>query len=840
MLITLAYRIPRELLDEVLGTVTAYPLTEDFDTAWQSLPRGGGRRVPRYSALTRGLVAATGEPIRMFGETDLSADEVKTGSRKLLLTGRELDHRLRIAVQAWERHVRDEHGRSLLADALPEPEAARPYADFILHRRGQVPLAPHWVYETAEWQIMRKLAGEPLRIDAGRGLALRLDTDGALLVWDRDDLLVRTQHKLTSYGMAKVTAQLVTRSGVEDPVLCFDANLSRISHRWYGRRTKNAWINRGEAHEPILRLPVFRAPDGSAGDYENRLDPAIAKILEACRLKPMNLPPLLPPVPNDIRPQFSKSQFQALGNGLGPRFMFFLHKHVMRILPMLVPLTYEVDRSIKLPKRVKKYQAGGLPSTGVGSSGYRHVTIACLYSTAEARSRMLKQLGLLAGHPVDPRPNGPAVPINDRLDVVARHCPELLSHDTLNRAAHLNGLTATRSGGDQLTAVWAETEFHPTVDPPICDAKPHLRRILGHLGSPAQFLATEPAVLPDGARRRSLSEGEHSARAALRDLLRGAGILDDRMPAALTIERLPNALTRRTLLVGVHARRQQNGDGDPVLVLVMVAVDLVPGNLAECRLLVYSERRGTWARAAEGIADFHAGAIGSARLGRTREKVVRTREEIDSRLCGLASGERSEIPMVIFVDAPSSRTIWPGLSDTSFAEGPVPGDALRARGGDVAIVRLHTAVNELGRPVNRTEGLQVGDQNQPNSPGQAVYRLAEAKVPSWLFPGTSVTFRSKGGSLGARTTRWALVDDEDEHGDLGKPWHSYTAKEIVVVEPGSWLPAELATLTARLCEQNISWDDRTALPVPLHLAVTADKDHPDYRASGQAEDDWAS
>ncbi|MBE1537084.1 RNaseH domain-containing protein [Actinomadura algeriensis] len=837
MLITLAYRIPRELLEQVLGTVTAYPLTNEFDAVWKTLPSGHGSGVPPYSSLTRGLVAATGEPVRMFGESDLATREIEAGSRRLLLTGRELDYRLRVAVQAWERHIRSEREPSRLADVLPEPEAARSYSDFVESRPGRVPFAPHWLYETAEWQIMRRLAGEPLRIDGGRGLTLRLDTDGALLVWDQDDLIRRTHGKLVSYGMAKVTARVVTRAGVDDLVLCFDAHLSRISPRWYGKKTRNAWIDRGREDEPVLRLPVSRVPDGNAGDHENRLHPAIATILEACKLKPMNLPPILPAVPDDVRPQFSTTRFHALGSGLGPRFMLFLHHHVMRMLPMLVPLTYAPEKSIKLPARVEKYREDGLSSDGVGPSGYRHVTLACLYATADARTRMLKQLTSLAGHPIDPRPDGPPVPVNDRLDVIARHSPELLSHDTPNRAAHLGDLATTPSGDDRLTAVWAETEFHPAAEPPVTDAKPHLRRVFGHLGVPAQFLATEPAVIPEGAKPRSESEKEHAARAALRDLLRGAGIIDDRMPAALTAGHLPNPLTRRTLLVGVHVRRQQIGHGEPVLALVMTAVDLVPGRLEECRMLAYSERRGAWVRAAEGVADFNAGTIGSAHLGRTREKAPRTRAEIESRLCALADGDRSGIPLVIFLSAPSTRGIWPGLVNTTLGDGPMPGDVLRARGGDVAVVRLHAAMEEIGRPVTRSEGLQVKDPNKPNAPGQTIYRLAEAGEPSWLFPGTSVQFRSNGGRQGAARTRWDLCDNGYERRELGKPWHSFTAKEIVVVERGSWQPEELATLTARLCEQSISWDDRTTLPVPLHLAVTADKDHPDHRAPGQAEDD---
>jgi hypothetical protein len=93
-----------------------------------------------------------------------------------------------------------------------------------------------------------------------------------------------------------------------------------------------------------------------------------------------------------------------------------------------------------------------------------------------------------------------------------------------------------------------------------------------------------------------------------------------------------------------------------------------------------------------------------------------------------------------------------------------------------------------------------------------------------------------GGATGAKYTRWTLPDHLASQ--LRKPWHSYTATEIAIACPGEWDPVTLAALTARLCEQPISWDGRVVYATPLHLAVTADKDHPDYReATTQADID---
>lgn len=59
MLITLSYRLPRDRAGHVLGTVTAYPLTEEFSDAWTTLPVGQNGKQPRYSSLATGLCAAT-------------------------------------------------------------------------------------------------------------------------------------------------------------------------------------------------------------------------------------------------------------------------------------------------------------------------------------------------------------------------------------------------------------------------------------------------------------------------------------------------------------------------------------------------------------------------------------------------------------------------------------------------------------------------------------------------------------------------------------------------------------------------------------------------------------
>lgn len=830
MLTSLAYRVPAKYLDKVFGAVTAYPLTEDFLEAWSAMPRTERGWGPPYASLARGLTSATGRPVTLFGEYDLDEIERANGKRMLLLTDDgAMDYRMRVATNAWERHVRGGADVSTLAPLLPEPERARPISEFIRLRDGEVPEAPNWVYRTGMWRVMRTLEEHPLLIDGREPLPLRMDTSGALVAWEDEDLIAN--RKGTAFSMLRVTGRLVTRAGVEDPVLCFDAHLSRISPKGYW--SNNVWIEPADAGLPILHLPMQYREDEESGIRRVRLHPATATIYEACKLDPLDIPEELPDRPGAIRPQLWRSRFHSLGSGPGPRLLMRLQEHISAMLPQLEPLRYPIDKSIKLATRIKEYQKGGLPVAAVGASGYKRVTIACVYRTADARQRMLAEIEELTGVAVQPRHDEPPVTVNERLDVVACYCPALLDHGTLNRAALLDGVSRS-VGEDHLVVAWLETEYHPEVKLDR-DAKPHLRRLLGHHGIPSQFLATEPLVLPEDAEPRSASARKHAARAALRDLLRAAGVLDERLPGAIADPELPYSVDRPVLLVGVHVRAQKAERGSGPLVVTMSAMHVVPGDLEAWRVLMYSDKKGSWCRTGEAIADFHSGSIGTSWLGRSKEKVERTRAELERRLCDLVTGELGDLPVVVFVDGPAARKIWPGLPNTRLGKGPLPGDALRENGKDVSVVRVSTGLSEIGRPVTRQNDTNMpADKNKPAAPDRKVYRLADSTVPSWLFAGRSMLLSSKGGDAGAKYTRWTLPDEAK--GELRKPWHSFTAKEIVVVREGSWTSTSLAALTARLCDQAIAWDGRTLLPGPLHLAGRADRDHPDHRVAGEDED----
>ncbi|WP_134731105.1 RNaseH domain-containing protein [Amycolatopsis nivea] len=827
MLTTLAYRIPRRHVDELLGTVTAYPLTSEFVAAWNTLP--GDR--PTYGALAAGLVAATGKPVRLFGERKLRGHDAEAGAKALLLTPDDaLDSRLRIAVRAWERHVRNGAG-PVLAGLIPEPESSRPFSDFLELRQGHAPEAPPWVFRVAAWQAARFLAAAPLDLGSARSIQLRMDTAGRLVAWHRDDLIKSPDG--TAWSMANVTVRLATRPGLEDLVLAFDAHLSRLDPDL--RYFRAAWVERDTGEAPIPYLPVTGHWEQENGGrrWIRHFDPAIAAILAECELAPLEVPQPGGEWLAQFRPKLRAANFHALGSGLGPRFMARLHEHITGQLPLLTPLAYEPDPAIKLPPRVKKYPPEGITAAAVGPTGAKKLVIACLYRTTDARDRMFDELEKLTG--VRPRGGDTPTAVHERFEIAARYCPKLLDHSTPNRAEALDEL-GLPSDPETLVAAWVETEYlaHREYEKPALDAKPHLRRLFAHRGIPTQFLATEPAVLPKGARASTTSTKQHAARAALRDLLRSAGVLDERMRTAIARPDLEVRLTHRNLLVGISARTQKTGAGPAALVLVLTAVLADPDHLEHWRVLAYSEKQRKWVRAADGVTDFHAGTIGSLGLGRYGDKATATRDEVERRLQMLVADDLAAVPVVVFVDAQATRSVWPGLLNAQAGEAELPGDTLRARGAKVSVVRSHSDMGDLGRPVTReNEGQPLADKGQPAAPGRKVYRLKETSVPSWLLAGTSITLAGPFGRIGTKYTRWTLPHDQQK--ELGTAWHAYTAREFAVVHAGGRDPAELAALAARLCEQPIAWDGRTLAPGPLHLSLAADRDHPEHRSSEEED-----
>jgi len=250
------------------------------------------------------------------------------------------------------------------------------------------------------------------------------------------------------------------------------------------------------------------------------------------------------------------------------------------------------------------------------------------------------------------------------------------------------------------------------------------------------------------------------------------------------------------------------------------------------RTTSFSDSRAKWVPYRDGTADYHATAIGTTKLSRKVADRSKIRDYVDQALTA-ANFDRTH-PVVIFVDAEACKGIWAGLNDTTFGTEALPGGDVDHP--DIAVVRCATG-DRVAQPTHRGHGRRVPDPHQPNLPRATLYEHDEAGTRSWLLAQASRAYRSSqlDSRAGATYTRWTVPADKTTLN--GKDWHGLTAIEIAPATTGTWPAEHLAALTARLCQQAASWDDRTQTPAPLHLAELADLDHPQRAEDADYTDD---
>jgi hypothetical protein len=791
MLTTLGYRIPAEHVTEILGRVTVYPWNDEFTDAWRRLPktprRGGAPAAPPYRQLLTGLTAVHGRPVRIIYDWQLSDDDRAAGLNGMILTTDPIDpSHLATCLRTFERQLGN-GDRDTLAPAFPTAELTRSFRDHIAAADSGTATAPGWLFESATWAIMTRLASHPLYLDdSAPQLNLRFDTDGSLLAWD-DLISNQWSQTYTGYAMLRVTARIITVPRIPDLAVVFDAHLSRINNQWRGSRT--TWIDRDKPDLPILRVPVRNVPPGAGGgQWRTEVANHAAVIAQACGMERLDLDQDLPPRPGRVRPLVPGPRVHPVGKGPGARVMLRLAEHIARNCPQLQPLEWARDKRTKVRKPRRQVLTdpkdrgdeiilrvtADIIADAVAAAGSERLRLLCLYATSEARHRMATQLAAIAPAAAPDLDDHP-VEVNDRFCVSFHRVSELLkhgNHDRLTLAGDIETIAKQETG---TLLAWVETEYDPKTGKATDDAKNPVRRLLAQLGITAQFLATPPADAPPrrqrAAARTPTSGTDHLAMAAAADLLlRSTGILHPGLTGDILQDFLESTGHPAVHLVGLHSRLQHSGiEGRaPKLVVTATAIHAHQDPQRFWQVRMWSDTAGQWVTQPAGIAQFHAGPIGSTQHGRRGSKAVQARIHIESILDALPPG-----PAVIMVDALALRSIYPGLQNHHFGADTLPAINLTAH-RDVAIVRCNTS-REVPRPVHRKGGHQPRtDPRQPAAPDRYVYQLAGSDV--WLFPKSSRLYRSKGGSIGARYTPWNLP--ENLRHLLKDDWHAYTGTEI--------------------------------------------------------------
>jgi hypothetical protein len=846
MLDTLGFRIPAKHVDTLLGQVAAYPWTDDFTTAWQTLPktprRGAAPARPPYGQLQTGLVAAHGHPVKILDAWQLTDRDRDAGIQGMIISSEVIrPFVLSTCLRTFEKRLHKGADPNRLAPALTATDTSRAFRDAITLSGSGTAVGPGWLFESATWAVMARLTRTPLKIDGGPSMTLRLDTAGSLLAWT--DVLTNEWDTYIGRAMLRITAKIINEPGCNDLIIVFDAHLSRINDQWRG--VKHTWIDRENAL-PILHVPVRHIPPATDDEpWTTELANHAAAITEACGMERLDLDQTLPAVPGRIRPLIATPRIHPIGKGPGPRLMLRLAEHIQLACPDLEPLTWTKNSAsrIKAARRqtlappTSKAKATSIRitpdiiTTALRATGLDRLRLLCLYTTSAARHRMTQQLGHLGTAAASLADNDQGW-FNDHFSVSFHRVPTLLAHGRHPRALPAE-LTAIANEPDNAVVAWAETEYDPATGPVQDDAKLPVRRVLADKRITSQFLATPPpppedpadASAPRRGRRRKPSTSDHSAISGAADLLvRAAGVVHPDLTGDILRDFLDATGHDNVRLVGLHARLQKSGLEHVPAKLVLTATDIHAHRdpTRPWPIRMWSDKAEQWLPQPHALADFHAGPIGTTAHGRYNDKATATRLYVESLLSALPSG-----PTVLFLDARGFRTIYPGLQNHHFGIGALPGATLAHP--DLAIVRCNST-EEVPRPVNRYGGKRSGDPHRPASPDGYVYRLDGHH--SWLFPKKSRQYKAKGGDIGARFTPWTLPDDLKHL--IKDDWHSYNGTEIGIPLAGPWTEQALVNLTARLCDHTLVWDDRTVAPMPLHLASRADLTHPEYRTDEEA------
>lgn len=839
---TLCYRIDPALL----GSLVRYPLTTGFLTAWEGFTKrartrvGGDLFTPSYSAIATTLTAVTGQPVRLFPRRDLSDGDRQQGICALLVTTAAIDPWLMTtALRTFERLTCGDPTADTLAPLLAGVQPQRlPVAEFTGTDPAAAPSrTPGWIYDAARWNLAARIAAAPMLIDGRLPVTLRLDTDGDLLAWDHP--LIRASRNSVGSATARISTKIITVPGARGLYLRLDGHISRHPYSW--SFVKNTWLDRGDPALPIVKLPVL-APYPAKGRDVPVFRGFTAEVMESCGLFPVTLPAVLPQRPGAVRP-IGKPRKHSIGKGPGVRFLHQLGQHATAQLG-ITPLRYAKTRVSAGASTTGPIPASKLDAA-ITASRAGQLRIACLYATEAVRHRMVDALAPYTtsqATPLEGAPDDTVIAMTQQLSVVMHHAGGLLRHGPHDRS--LDGMTCLDIPARTALAVLAETDWDPG-NPPEDDAKHPVRRLLGRHGTVAQFINANWAA--PAPRKRTIQgvtqliqPADEPAIAAVRDLLRQAGVIDNRLAAATADPRRAGFLDRDAILIGLHIRqhtpRKKNSIKPPNrLVIRLAAIHATLDPELPWYTAAYDDHRGQWVPYREANAAYHAAVIGAANLTREAKHRQAIRDLVEE---ALAAGSFSRsTPVVVFTDAQACQGIWPGLNNAAFGHGPLPGSTLGH--ADLAVVRCASG-GRIPQPTHRGHGASARhDPHQPPLPRATLYEHDEDGTYSWLLAQTSRTYRS--GQLGARTgatyTRWTLPDTKS--GLMGKDWHGLTATEIAIASPGQWQPRHLAALTARLCQQAASWDDRTQNPAPLHLAERPDLDHPDHAEQPEDTDEPA-
>ncbi|MEU1287693.1 RNaseH domain-containing protein [Kitasatospora sp. NPDC005856] len=594
--------------------------------------------------------------------------------------------------------------------------------------------------------------------------------------------------------------------------------------------------------------------------------------------------------PGTIRPLVPKQRSFQVGSGAGLHHLAMLHDHIGRAFAGKAEfLTLgAVDtvfgariHSITPAEKKERKKTGeflnlcGLPTpdsvrSSVEDQGFARLRIVCLWYRDETRLRMISALAHSHGQDVDMDPkDGDTVALADGIEAVFVRANKLLAHGPDDsRLDDVRGIVDRFGEDGVVLAAWCETEIpepgeeqqgmksaEARKDLAAKDAKFQLRRAFATELVPSQYIVgatTETGR--NGTRTRKVitvpkdRDNDHRAFMALLDLNRSCGVVDDRYERALYAPGDPHEIPRMAFL-GIHVRRQSKSDtfgAEPKR--VVTASCLIPSAEpgGRWRILGWSNLHPYWESYRVAQGEFHKrNYIDHASSGATDvQRWSEAGRDINECLKELAD-ELDGMPYAVILDGHGARRIFPGLHNNkqgmeefdSFGRVWLPGAGLPEHMRPAGIVRINCFADEMPSIAYLTTRLASGDEKQSKTSSD-LFRPQDNGPghPWWVVTEPRNYGKTR---FGQWKTRWRALPEKvglQPESELKAPWYTLTCREVTPMFVGEAVPREgLAVAVARLCDQALSWSDRTRYPAPLHGALQMDLDHPHFRRSAPRE-----
>ena len=847
-----------------MGDVHIYPLTPRFAALWSRLAaawdRKQGFRTP-HGSLRVALCTTTGRMVIFAIRRDETADDPVT-ARSMIISDGPLDPGLaRICFNEWQRRHFGDPGDDKLSGLIDFDNAqTRPLAELLERDDAGYITGPWWWKDAIGWSVLRKLAPHPLG-DKSRPkkkkIPFTITTGGTLIAWDYPWVRTTKDEPRKRDGadaMGYVSIRGETRRGYTDAIVRIDCHVTRVARSWANVKTVQLKHPR---FPNLLKVPVrsYVVRDANGNDVTTAGGKKVwktvfrghtAEIVQACELDPITLPETADGDLGTVRGIFRNKGKHSIGKGPGAYLTLRMATHIKRILKR-DPVIYK-GTEYTVPE--SGHTSGPIPTTklptALRAAGWDSLRIVVLYSADSTPQRVLQTLHVDYGVPLpaeltatDPLYDGATVALTPQITVMLCKAPELTMHGRHDRGAIIRNMPCLKAGSpDDLIAAICETTWK-TGEKITNDGKPLTRRALAEHGIPSQFMVVAaPVDDPEAV--------DHPARAALRNLLRSCGLVDNRLSYAVgdvPAVKKEAPLTEPITMVGIHLRQHRfrkvnkRSVNPPRMVAILTAVHLDNDTDACPRLEMYSG--GQWLRFAEGLTALHAAELGNPHWSRDGNGGQNLRDHIDAAYDSLILPPDT-LRVVTVMDKEQARSLYPALDDNPTIAGPLPGLTLTEEGIDAAVVRIAFGQHAARPATAYREGDDI-EVSKPSYRMRVLFVDDNGAEPTWLL--TQASHQHQGAMSPMRTGTHLSREDfgERNHSHMGKDMHATSRIEIAVPFPGNSPPAELAVLVARLCDQAIDWDYRTIRPATLHLGAAADKDHPQYADrepdAGEADED---